>query len=105
MDDFVLMLLVTICSCSNLLILKIYTITHKYIYYILSYATIIALVPLLLMAYARKFSIVTVSIFATIIPLIILSGLSFFVFKDSAFTIKKGFGMLMAIVGIMLIET
>ena len=105
MNDFVLMLLVTIFACSSVLIPKLYIITHKYIYYLLSYATIIALVPLLLMAYSRKFSLVTVSIFATIIPLIILSGLSFFVFKDSAFTIKKGVGMLMAIVGIMLIET
>jgi len=104
MNDVILMFLVTVFAFANVFVPKLYITTHKYIYYILSYATILALVPLLFMVYTRKFSLITVAIFVKIIPLMILSGLSFFVFKDSPFTIEKGIGMLMAIAGIILIE-
>ena len=88
----------------NVFLPKMYDVTHNMAYQVGTYASSIILMYILLHGAFKKFQMLTLTIFIKVIPTILLSAYGFFVIRDTKFTLKKGIGMLMILVGLVLLE-
>jgi len=82
---------------------KLYIETNNIIYLAITFITTNMLVYVIYNMLYYKYSVLITTVCGKVLPLLIISFLNFYIFKDEKLTFTKKIGVLMTIIGIFLL--